>query len=36
MITSETLSTFGDILTPDLEKTETIDEGVTVILATRK
>jgi isoleucyl-tRNA synthetase len=36
MIASETLSTLAVISTPDLEKTETIDEGVTVTLATRK
>ena len=36
MIASETLSTLAAISTPDLEKTETIDEGVTVTLATRK
>lgn len=32
MITSETLSTFGDIETPDVEKIETIDEGIEITL----
>ena len=32
MISSETLSTFADISTPDLEKTETIDENIQITL----
>ena len=32
MIMSETLSTFALITIPDIEKTEEIDEGVTLIL----
>jgi isoleucyl-tRNA synthetase len=36
MITSETLSAFADIATPDIEKTEEIDEGTTLTLKIAK
>ena len=32
MIASETLSNFGDIQTPDIEKTEAIDENTRIVL----
>lgn len=32
MITSETLSSLSEISTPDLEKTETIDDGIEITL----
>ena len=32
MIASETLSTLGDIQTPDVEKTENIDENIQITL----
>lgn len=32
MIASETLSTLGEIQTPDIEKTETIDENIIITL----
>lgn len=36
MITSETLSAFADIATPDIEKTEEIDEGMSLTLRIAK
>ena len=36
MIMSETLSTFAEIVTPDIEKTEEVDEGVTLTLRIAK
>lgn len=36
MISSETLSTFGDIISPDVQKNESIDENISLCIKIKK